>query len=172
MPLAGFLVAQQKLNFVYVILSGLVGFLISILPWYFAGRYLGEKGIKQLLYHHRRWLTVSTNSLDKMNRWFKRRGQPAVFLALLIPGTRNIVAISAGISGMSQTSFLLISTLGATLWLILLTAAGYYLGDRYQLVGEYIRQYIGPAYHIVIFGLLIALLIWAIKRYLKAQSRA
>lgn len=171
MPLAGFMVAQAELNFVYVILSGLVGFLLSVLPWYFAGRFLGEKGIRQLLYRHRRWLIVSTDSLDRVNAWFKRRGGLAVFFALLIPGVRNIISIPAGISGMPFSSFLLFSTVGATLWLIILTLAGYFLGSRYYLIDQYVRQHVGSVYTIVILVLLIAILIQVVRHYFKSKPR-
>jgi membrane protein DedA with SNARE-associated domain len=167
MPLAGFMVAQKELNFVAVVGVGVLGFLLSILPWYVAGRYLGEQGLKRLLYRHRRWLSLSTEKLETANRWFQRYGGQAVFFSLLLPGIRNIISIPAGLSGMPLASFLFYSILSASFWLFLLTYAGYVLGSRYYLVHEYL----GPASHIVLFILALAILVWAVGRYFKRRTK-
>lgn len=168
MPLAGFMVAQGELNPVGVILSGVVGFLLSVLPWYLAGRYLGEDGLKQILYRHRRWLALSTDKLAKATDWFYRRSRQAILLSLLLPGVRNIISIPAGISGMPLSSFLFYSTLGAIIWLSALTYLGYVLGSRYYLV----NQYLHPASKITVFVLIAAIVIWAVLRYFKRRARS
>jgi membrane protein DedA with SNARE-associated domain len=42
MPLAGFVAAQGELNPVLVVLAGTLGSVLGALPWYYAGRWLGE----------------------------------------------------------------------------------------------------------------------------------
>jgi membrane protein DedA with SNARE-associated domain len=166
MPLAGFVVAQGELNFIAVTFAGVSGFLLSVLPWYLAGRYLGKKGLNRLLQRNR-WLMISPEKLEQVNRWFQRRGGQAVLLALLLPGTRNLISIPAGISGMRLSMFLTYSTIGATCWLTILTAAGYLLGGRYHLV----KQYLGPAYNLAVVILLIAAIIWGMRRYLRPNTK-
>lgn len=137
MPLAGFTVAQGKLDFSYVILSGVAGFLLSILPWYVGGRLLGKQGMRRIIEQPPRWLTFSPAKLQKANRWFRRYGGRVLLVSLLLPGLRNMMAIPAGISGMSAVKFLLYASFGAASWLSLLTYAGYILGDRYDLINAY-----------------------------------
>lgn len=137
MPLAGFMVAQGKLNFAYIILSGVAGFLLSILPWYIGGRLLGKQGWRKLIEQPPRWLALSPAKLQKANRWFHRYGGRVLLVSLLLPGLRNMMAVPAGISGMSAVTFLLYATLGAAGWLSLLTYTGYILGDRYDLINAY-----------------------------------
>lgn len=136
-PLAGFMVAQGQLSFIGVVGSGLVGFLLSILPWYCAGKFLGEKRLEKLFQRYSRWLTLPTQDINKGKRWFRRHGGKAVVLCLFIPGSRNLIALPAGLSGMSSVTFLTYSTLGGILWLSSLTAMGYFLGDRYSLVEQH-----------------------------------
>lgn len=168
MPLAGFLAAQGEMSFVLTVLAGVVGFLISVLPWYFAGRYLGENGLQKLFRRHRKWLSFSNIALAKARRWFDRYGEQAIFFSLLLPGTRNFISVPAGLSGMPFTTFLLYATLGATFWMALLTGAGYVLGNNYYLV----HDYLGPAYNVVIAVLVIAIAIWGVRRYVKRKDRA
>jgi membrane protein DedA with SNARE-associated domain len=167
MPLAGFLTAQGEMSFVLTVLAGVFGFLISVLPWYFAGRYLGEKGLQQLLKRHRKWLAFSNKTLAKAKRWFDRYGEQAIFLSLLLPGTRNFISIPAGLSGMPLTTFLLYATLGSAFWMTLLTGAGYFLGNNYYLV----HDYLGSAYNVVFAVLGIAIVVWAIRRYTKHKEK-
>lgn len=159
MPLAGFLVAQGKLEFGGAVIAGLIGFLISVLPWYFAGRFLDEKRLRRLMRH--RWAPLSPRSIERGNRWFRQHGGKALFLGLFLPGVRNVLALPAGLSKMPVLTFLLYTILGALLWLMGLTALGYYLGDRYTLVEEHL----GSAYSLVWIGLTLVGAGWIFSRY-------
>ena len=166
LPMAGFLVAQGKLNFFYIVLTAFVGFLISVLPWYIAGRYLGRQGLKKLSNRRYKWLKISQEKLQKANRWFYRYGGRAILLSLLIPGFRNIMSVPAGLSGMSFGTYLFYTATGATVWLTLLTYAGYVLGDRYSLIDEYFSA-ASPA-----IGLILVAIgaFWGIRRYLRGKT--
>ena len=43
MPLGGFFVYQQKLNFYILVFWGLLGTILGSLPWYYLGRLVNEK---------------------------------------------------------------------------------------------------------------------------------
>jgi membrane protein DedA with SNARE-associated domain len=169
MPLAGFLVAQGKLNFLGAVGAGIVGFLLSIVPWYLAGRFLGEKRLKQFARY--RWVPFSSRSVEhtinRGNRWFKQHGGKALLLGLFLPGVRNILALPAGISEMPAVKFLGYSLVGAVIWIGGLTALGYYLGDRYALVQEHTDSWSNLIWLIVI----TAGSSWLISRYLQRRRR-
>jgi membrane protein DedA with SNARE-associated domain len=167
MPLAGFMVAQGQLSFVGVVGMGLIGFLISILPWYLAGKLLGEKRLTQLVQRHSRWLSLPTQDIEKGKRWFKRHGVKTILLCLLIPGTRNLIMLPAGLSGIPIPTFLLSTTLGATVWLTTLTALGYFLGERYHLVEQHSDSIPG----MVLLTALIAGIIWITAHYWHRRNR-
>lgn len=167
MPLAGFMVAQGQLSFVGVVGMGLIGFLISILPWYLAGKLLGEKRLTKLMKRYSRWLKLPTQDIEKGKRWFKRHGVKTILLCLLIPGTRNLIMLPAGLSGIPIPTFLLSTTLGATVWLTALTALGYFLGERYHLV----EQHSGSIPGMVLLAALITGIIWIIAHYWQQRNR-
>jgi membrane protein DedA with SNARE-associated domain len=98
-----------------------------------------------------------------VNGWFRQYGKQTLLLSLLIPGTRNLIWIPAGISGMPLPLFLTYSSLGATLWLAILTYAGYLLEDRFYLV----EKYFSSISNLAIAILAIAAIGWLIKRYWK-----
>ena len=65
MPLAGFYVGQGQLNFLGVVLAGLLGTVVGALPWYGIGRLVNEQRLKQWVERHGRWLGVSVQELDQ-----------------------------------------------------------------------------------------------------------
>ena len=163
MPLAGFTVAQGKMEFAPVVMAGVVGTVLGALPWYYAGKLLGEKRLKSLANRYGKWLGISAKDIDKSKTWFNKHGNTAVLLCRLVPGVRTLISIPAGISSMPVLPFLVFSTLGTLLWVGLLTYSGYALGTNYHLVEEYI----GPVSKIVLVALIVAFVVWVVRRRIK-----
>ena len=49
MPLGGFFVFQEKLNFYILVFWGLLGTIVGSLPWYYLGRLVNEKKLSKFL---------------------------------------------------------------------------------------------------------------------------
>lgn len=160
MPLAGFTIGQGKMEFAPVIVAGVVGTMLGALPWYYAGKLLGEQRLNKLADRYGRWLSISSKDIKKASSWFDKHGGKAVFLCRLVPGVRTLISLPAGISGMHLVPFLLYSTLGTLLWVGLLTYAGYALGSNYHIVEEYID----PISKIALASLLFAFIIWVVRK--------
>lgn len=56
--------------------------------------------------------------------WLARFGDAAIVLARLVPGTRTMVFVAAGLRGMSPRRFLTLDTMAACLWVPLVLAIG------------------------------------------------
>lgn len=160
LPFAGFLAAQGKLSLPYVIVAGATGCTLSTLPWYLAGRYLGETRLKVFARRNRRWLKLSTKNVEKSKHWFERHGGKALFFSRLIPTVRTLIALPAGISGMGILPFLLYVAFGAMLWHGVLACAGYFLGRRYEVVA----WYTAPVTRILVVTFLVGFVVWIVKR--------
>jgi membrane protein DedA with SNARE-associated domain len=160
MPLAGFTVSQGELSFVPTIAAGVIGTVAGAFPWYYLGKILGEDRIKAWLDRHGRWLNISSQDIDQSKRWFQRHGTKAVFFCRLIPGVRTLISLPAGLSRMPLPQFVLYSTLGTLGWVMLLTFAGYLLGENYDRV----EQYLAPVAKLILLGLILALMVWILKR--------
>ena len=167
MPLAGFTVAQGKMNFVLVVLAGTIGTILGALPWYYAGKLVGERRLRRLVDRYGKWLTLSGKDIDKANRWFNRHGAKTVLFCRLIPGVRTLISLPAGINQMPIALFLLYSTVGTALWVMLLTALGSFLGSNYTLV----EAYLAPVAKLVLLGVFVAFLFWVVQRKRHRVSR-
>ncbi len=167
MPLAGFTVAQGKMAFIPVVLAGTIGTIVGALPWYYIGKFFSEKRLKNLTDKYGKWLTISSKDIKKANYWFNKQGYKAVFFCRLVPGVRTLISLPAGMNNMPMIAFVIYSTLGTVLWVSLLTAFGYILGERYYLVEEYLA----PVSKIVLVSIIIWFIIWWAKKKLAITIR-
>lgn len=160
MPLAGFTVAQGKMEFLPAVAAGVIGTVLGAYPWYFVGKLVGEPRLRDWADRYGKWLTVSGRDIDRANNWFTRHGGIAVFLCRLVPAVRTLISLPAGINAMPLLPFTLYSTLGTTLWVGFLTFLGLKLGENYELVDEWL----GPVSKVVVLALMIGFGIWIFKR--------
>ena len=140
MPLGGFFVYQQKLNFYFLVFWGLFGTILGSLPWYYLGRLVNEKRLSNFLDKKGKYLGISSNDLAKSKRWFDKFGASLVFWGRLVPGIRTLISVPAGIELMPLRKFLFWTTLGSLIWVVLLTYAGYLFGENYSIVETYTDQ--------------------------------
>jgi membrane protein DedA with SNARE-associated domain len=133
LPFAGFLAARGQLNLAGAIGSGVMGSTLASLPWYLAGRYLGEERLIAWAGRHK-WIGLSTNDLQRAKQWFKESGSKAILFSQCFPIVRTLIAIPAGISRMNLGLFLLSLVASGIVWQGALASAGYFLGSRYLLV--------------------------------------
>lgn len=165
MPLAGFTAAQGKMQLFPAIAAGVIGTVLGAFPWYYLGKVVSEERIKGWADRYGRWLGISGADIDKANRWFDRHGKKAVLLCRMVPGVRTLISLPAGINAMPMVPFLLYSTIGTVLWVTFLTMAGYLLGNNYEVVDKYLD----PISKIVAVTLVIALIIWIIRKRTKVH---
>jgi membrane protein DedA with SNARE-associated domain len=123
--------------------------------------------LKSLADKYGKWITVSSQDIDKTTRWFNRYGNKAVLLGRLVPGIRTLISLPAGLSNMPLAPFVIYSTLGTTAWVMLLTFLGFMLGEKYELVDEYL----GPVSKIVLVFLIVAFIAWVVIKQQKAKRR-
>ena len=140
MPLGGFFVYQQKLNFYILVFWGLLGTILGSLPWYYLGKLVNEKRLSNFLDKKGKYLGISSNDLNKSKRWFDKYGVPLVFWGRLVPGIRTLISVPAGIELMPFRKFLLWTTFGSLIWVALLTYSGYLFGENYQIIQTYLDQ--------------------------------
>jgi len=140
MPLGGFFVFQQKLNFYFLIFWGLFGTVLGSLPWYYLGRLVNEQRLSNFLDKKGKFLGISSNDLIKSKRWFEKYGVSLVFWGRLIPGIRTLISVPAGIELMPFKKFLIWTTFGSLIWVTILAYAGYLFGENYRIIETYLDQ--------------------------------
>jgi len=140
MPLGGFFVYQQKLNFYILVFWGLLGTILGSLPWYYLGKLVNEKRLSNFLDKKGKYLGISSNDLNKSKRWFAKYGVSLVFWGRLVPGIRTLISVPAGIELMPLRKFLIWTTFGSFIWVALLTYAGFLFGENYPIIETYLDQ--------------------------------
>lgn len=158
LPLAGFMAAQGKLNLAYAVMFGVMGSVIGSLPWYWAGRYIGEARLVAWA-QRQRWIKLSAADIQTAKAWFNKHGHKAIFLSQLIPGMRSLIVLPAGISKMNLGLFLVYLVSSASLCQGVLAYAGYSLGSHY----EQVNQWVNPFSRIGVI-VLIAVIVWFVRR--------
>jgi len=171
MPLAGFYVGQGQLNFVGVVLAGLLGTVVGALPWYGIGRLVNERRLGQWIERYGRWLGVTAVDLEQSRGWFQRHGAAVVFWGRLIPAIRTLISVPAGIELMPFGPFLFWTTAGSLVWNLALTTAGWLLGSQWQRVLATIKPIEGWVNKLLAL-LVIGVVVWLGRRILRRRSRS
>ncbi len=167
MPLGGFFVFKQKLNFYILVFWGLFGTIAGSLPWYYLGRLVNEKRLSRFLDIRGKYLGITSNDLAKSKRWFDKYGVSLVFWGRLVPGIRTLISVPAGMELMPLRKFLIWTTLGSLIWIALLTYAGYVLGENYKIIETFlvkIKYVVKPMLIIIFVYFLIKFFVRLYKR--------
>ena len=168
MPLGGFYVHQGQLDFLPVVLAGLIGTVMGALPWYGIGRIVNEERLEQWLEKNGRWIGINPKELARSRKWFNRYGVSLVFWGRLVPGIRTLISVPAGVELMPITPFLIWTTAGSLIWTLLLTTTGFYLGDNYRNIEQWMSPFsnVFKMLIFIIFSVAIATLIYKTLRKL------
>ena len=140
MPLGGFFVYQQKLNFYTLVFWGLFGTIAGSMPWYYLGKLVNEKRLSNFLDKNGKYLGITSRDLAKSKIWFDKYGVSLVFWGRLVPGIRTLISVPAGMELMPLRKFLIWTILGSLIWILLLTYAGFVFGENYQIIKTYLNQ--------------------------------
>ena len=160
MPLAGYSAAQGSLSLPLVILAGALGSVLGAVPWYLAGRWMGQGRLQRWAGRHGRWLTLGPKDVERSQETFKRHCGKAVLFGRLVPAVRTLISVPAGVARMPAGRFLAFSILGSALWAGGLAAAGHGLGQEY----EQVAQYMGPVTNVVVGGM-VAWYVYRVVRW-------
>jgi membrane protein DedA with SNARE-associated domain len=93
--------------------------------------------------------------MEKIEAQCVKWGAGIVFIGRMIPGARTLVSIPAGLVRIPFAKFFIASFAGAYVWCTILITAGYFLGQEWQLISEYMRRHLPLVF--VVGVLLVAL---------------
>ncbi|MCW5618934.1 MAG: DedA family protein [Nitrosomonas sp.] len=135
---AGYLASKGEMHILIVVLCGLFGSLFGALINYYLAIWLG----RPLLLQYGRYVMFNEMHLQKMEIFFQRHGHISTFTGRLIPVIRQYISIPAGLARMNIPIFCFYTSLGAGIWVLILTLLGYFIGENEVLIKEYLRDII------------------------------
>jgi membrane-associated protein len=72
---------------------------------------------------------VKTKHIEKTHAFFEKYGARALVLGRFVPVVRTFITLVAGVGRMERRIFYSYSAIGAVLWVVVVTMAGYWLGN-------------------------------------------
>lgn len=99
---------------------------------------------------------------ERAERWFRRHGVWAVFLARVVPGFGWMITVPAGLSGMRVLPFAVATLLGSGIFAGVLTALAMLLGDQFLAHTEWFRVWGPPVAAVVLVA--VGLVWWWRRR--------
>lgn len=158
---------HAPLDLVLVALAGAIGCNLGSIPAYIVGAKLGRPFLERT-----RWVRffVTPHELERVDRWFERRGAIVVFAARLLPVVRTFIALPAGIARMNQVRFHLYTFFGSLPWCFALAYAGAKLGENWEGLRPYFHKFDFVLGIVIVVGA-----VWFVRsriRALKAQPSA
>lgn len=169
LPFAGSLSAKGEMNFWAVVAAGTVGALIGAIVLYGVGYFAREAGVRKLVANYGKYLFVSEGDLDRAAGWFEKYGELIIFFGRLIPLIRSIISIPAGYTRMNPVRFLIYTTLGTTVWNLILAYAGWLLGENWEDILAFMDTYQYATLGVLAFAV-IAFFVWRITKHRRQHS--
>ena len=105
---------------VLMVIAAIVGDAVN----YTIGRVFGER-----LFSNPDSKIFRRSYLDKTHAFYERHGGKTIILARFVPIVRTFAPFVAGMGHMSYRHFAAYNVIGALLWVLLFTYAGYLFGD-------------------------------------------
>ena len=131
-PTAGFLASQEGMSLFSVIpliILGALGATIGTTAIYLIALKLGRR----ILLRYLKFLKISEKKLERVETWFEKYGDKAVFLGRMIPVMREMISVPAGLLKMKFPKFILYTFTGSLVWAAATILAGYYFGESLDL---------------------------------------
>ena len=126
-PVAGFIASENNLDVFSVVILGIVGgtgATIGSTVIYLVAWKLG----RAVLLRYLKYARINEEKLIRVERWFEKHGDKAVFFGRLAPVIREMISIPAGVLQMKIPKFLLYTFLGSCVYSTGVILAGYYFG--------------------------------------------
>ena len=101
--------------------------------------------------------------LERTQAFYERHGGKTIVLARFVPIVRTFAPFVAGVGGMNYARFLAYNVIGAVVWVVLFTLAGYFFGNIPAVRANFT---------LVIFAIIGVSLIPMVVEFLRARRRA
>jgi membrane protein DedA with SNARE-associated domain len=169
LPYAGVVTRQGDATLVGMIVAATIGSVVGALVLYGIAAAIGPDRLHAFVVRHGKWFRITTEDIERAERWFDRRAVVAVLVGRCVPLIRSLVSIPAGFRRMPLVTFLVYTVVGSLVWNSGLITAGYVLGeeDRWKRI----EDVMGWVQYVVILGILAAIGWFVWTRFVSPEGR-
>jgi len=158
MPFAGYLVFSGRFSLWGVAVAGALGCLVGSVAAYGVGIYGGRGFIEK----YGKYILISHHDLAVADNFFNKYGSSAIFFSRLLPVVRTFISLPAGIAKMNFNKFIIYTFVGSLPWCLALAYLGQKLGEHWDILGVYFREF-----DVAIVAIIIIFIVWYIWRHIK-----
>jgi len=120
---AGAFAALGSLNIGLLLLLLFVAATLGDTANYWIGHFFGKK----IIAHPR--IPIDEEHIKETQKFYKKHGGKTIIIARFIPLIRTFAPFVAGIGSMDYMQFLMFNVIGAAIWVLLATLAGFFFGN-------------------------------------------
>lgn len=120
---AGAFAALGSLNIVALLFLLFIAAVLGDTANYWIGHFFG----KQIIAHPR--IPIDEEHIKETQKFYKKHGGKTIIIARFMPIIRTFAPFVAGIGTMDYAQFLLYNVIGAAIWVLLATLAGFFFGN-------------------------------------------
>lgn len=141
-------------QFFWILVSAILGSIISNAVWYFLWKHYGEDFFKQ----YGIWVGIEQTELKYLKKWVETWGPWGIILSKFHAHARAFLPFIAGSMGFSSKKFWVYNILASTLWAIIFVSIGVFFAEYYEVIIKYIGH--------IMLGIMWALFIylWLYKK--------
>ncbi len=147
-----FLVGAERLDFLGVYLSTVVGSLIGFMFLFWVGGLLGRR-----FFLERDYWFFKAQDIIKAETWFKKYGYLLILLNRFFPGVRSVISVAGGISRLKPHRVLLLALISCSIWNLIWIFFGYMLGSNWDVARDQMARIMGR-YNlavVILFGVVV-----------------
>ncbi|MCD3220125.1 DedA family protein [Mammaliicoccus sciuri] len=159
----GFMTTKSDLTVLGVVVASTIGSVGGAVILYWIGRILNVERIERIIEKWGKYLRLTKEDVRKADAWFDKYGPWTVFFCRFIPLIRSLISVPAGMSGMNQWLFLVLTTIGTLIWNLVLVLVGAKVGDNWHQIVNYMDVYSNFMYAVIAIGIIV-FVIWFIRK--------
>jgi len=145
--------APEHLNVHFVVILLIIAAIIGDGVNYHIGHWLGDR-----VKNGNRF--IKKEHLDRTHAFYEKYGAKTIIIARFVPIVRTFAPFVAGVGKMSYAKFLTYNVVGAILWVVSLTYAGYALGTH---------PFVKKNFEIIVLAIIVISILPAVFEILRAK---
>lgn len=121
----------------FLLLSIFSAAVLGSFTGYLSGRFFGES-----IQNRKDSLFFKKKHIETTRKYFNKYGNRTLVIARFLPVVRTFAPIIAGIVNMRISQFLLYNVVGGAIWTFTLVGGGYFFGERFPWIIDYVHYII------------------------------
>ena len=159
----GTLIGTGAVSFILALAFATLGSITGFMLMFYIGSTVDKKVI-----HSGRFKHIPVNSIDKVEKWFRKYGYFIIVANRFMPGTRAVISFFAGISNLELKKTTLLCFVSALAWNVIMLYLGFIFGNNVSKVDEYLTTYT----NIVIAVTIIVVLFFIVRLFFRKRKTA